>query len=114
MLLQHVDQLALGVGLREGDLDAEFGGALAALLLEVGEGLVAVDLRLALAEEIEVGAVEYQHAHRGQFLQPGPYPACAAPACASFVSRSPSRSMSRARASALETIACFREPVTAV
>ena len=33
MLLQHVDHLALGVGLGEGDIEAEFGGAAAAALL---------------------------------------------------------------------------------
>ena len=41
------------------DVEAEPGTDLAAGGFHVGQGLAAIDLRLALAEEIEVGAVQY-------------------------------------------------------
>ena len=53
-----VDQLALVVGLEEAGLHAGLLGVRGDRRLEVGEGGVAVDLRFALAEPVEVGAVD--------------------------------------------------------
>ena len=57
-LVDPVDDLALPVRLQEAEGEAELGGQRGAVALDVGEGLVAVDLRLALAEEVEVRSVE--------------------------------------------------------
>src|SRR4051794_30169122 len=57
-LVDPVDQLELGVALAELDLELQLGADLAALRLDVGERLVAVDRRLALAEQVEVRPVQ--------------------------------------------------------
>src|SRR5712692_1564077 len=57
LLLEAVDQLALGVALEEDDLAAELPGPGADLLLQVGQGSPAVDLRLPRAQQVQVGAV---------------------------------------------------------
>ena len=55
--LYRVDYGALVVGLEKLTLDAELGTARADVLYEVGVCASAVDLRLAYAEKVEVGAV---------------------------------------------------------
>src|SRR6478609_4781990 len=60
-LLHPVDEGALVVALPEVEQQTGSPGGLEAERLDVGEGRAAVDLRLALAEEVEVGAVEHQH-----------------------------------------------------
>lgn len=47
-----VDDLAFPVRLAEGQLDAEFGGEGDTVALDIREGLMAVDVRLALAEQV--------------------------------------------------------------
>ena len=59
-LVDPVDQLALVVGLPEVDDQPVRGGGRDAQCLDVGEGGGAVDLRLSLAEEVEVGSVEHE------------------------------------------------------
>lgn len=53
-----VDDLVLTVRLVEAQVQAEFAGERAARRLHVGEGLAAVDVRLALAEQVQVRAVQ--------------------------------------------------------
>src|SRR4029079_19578852 len=57
-LLDPVDQLALMVGLTELDLELVTGCGLAAELFNVLQLRAAIFVRLAGAEQIEVGAVE--------------------------------------------------------
>src|SRR6185437_705468 len=62
--VQPVDQLRFGIGLAEIDLEAVALGALDAALLDVGQCLLAVDIGLADAEQIEIGSVQNQHRSR--------------------------------------------------
>ena len=64
--LDAVDQHALVVALREFDREPQPLGFGPACLLDVGQGLAAVDLRLTLAQHVEIGPVEHQH----RLLQP--------------------------------------------
>ena len=57
-LLDPVDQFAFDVRLAEDDIDAEALGGVAAKLLDVGERGAAVFLRLARAEQVQIGSVE--------------------------------------------------------
>ncbi len=56
--LDPVDQFAFDVRLAEHDVEAEALGGRAAKLLDVGERGAAVFLRLARAEQVQIGAVE--------------------------------------------------------
>ena len=58
-LVDPVDDLVFAVGLVEAKFKAVFAGDLAAIGLDIGKRFMAVDMRLALAEEIEVGTVQY-------------------------------------------------------
>lgn len=60
VLVDPVDDLVLGVALVEGDREPERLGLGPAERFDIAEGLVPVDLGLALAEEVQVGAVEDQ------------------------------------------------------
>ena len=60
-LLDPVDQQPLVVGLPEVDPKPERTRRLAAQCLHVGQGLAAVDARLAGPEEIQVRAVQHEH-----------------------------------------------------
>ena len=70
-LVDPVDQLVFAVALAELDRQTELGCGAAAERLDVGERLAAVDLRLALAEQVEVRPVENGDgaAHGKQALQ---------------------------------------------
>jgi hypothetical protein len=57
-LLNPVDHLVLTVGLAEFEGKAVAGGDLAARGLDVGQGLGSIDVRLALAQKIQVGPVQ--------------------------------------------------------
>ena len=57
-LVDRVDEDALVVGLPEVEVVPQLVGPLPAQCLHVGERLVAVDLGLALTEQVEVGPVE--------------------------------------------------------
>ena len=57
-LVDPVDQLALVVGLAEVDRKAQPFAGVAAGVLDVVEAAAAVDRRLALAEQVEIGTVE--------------------------------------------------------
>ena len=56
--MNEVDDLVFAIALLELDRKPEFLADAAAIRLDIGERLAAVDLRLALAEQIEIGAVE--------------------------------------------------------
>src|SRR5260370_29269986 len=58
LLLQEVDDLALSIALKEVDLDTEFSRFVANRVHQVGKRLSPVDVGLALAEQVEVGAVD--------------------------------------------------------
>jgi len=62
----RVDDLTLVIGLEETRLHPGGLGMLLDQLLEVGERLGAVDLRLALAESVEVGSVDDADFHGGR------------------------------------------------
>src|SRR5271163_1905103 len=57
-LVNPVDDLVFAVGLVKAKLKSELGGELAAVSLNIGKRLVTVDVRLSLAEQIEVGTVQ--------------------------------------------------------
>ena len=59
--LHPVDQGALAVGLAEIDRQVERRRVRRAGRLDVGERLGAIDLRLARAEQVEIGAVQDEH-----------------------------------------------------
>ncbi len=61
--LQEIDDLTLVVRLEGRDLGAEFAGPLPHPVLDLFEGDGAVYLRLSLAEQVEVRAVDQQYAH---------------------------------------------------
>ena len=64
--LDPVDQRVLGVGLERLQLMAGRGGLCAQAGIDVGQRRAPVDLRLAAAEQVEVGAVQDQQSgHRG-------------------------------------------------
>lgn len=60
-VMQPVDQLAFVIGLVKTDRQPQLFGLLRQHLLDIGERLVPVDLRLALAEEVKVRAVEDEY-----------------------------------------------------
>src|SRR6516165_1727892 len=57
-LVNPVDQLKLGIGLAEFDAESQLSGRVPALGLYVGQRLVSVDFGFALAEQVQVGAVQ--------------------------------------------------------
>ena len=57
-LVNPVDQLKLGIGLAEFDVQSQLSGCASALGLYVGQRLVSVDFGFALAEQVQVGAVQ--------------------------------------------------------
>ena len=59
--LYEVDQNALMIALREFDRKTQAQCFGPARFLDVRQGLVAVDLRLPLAQHVEIWPVEYQH-----------------------------------------------------
>ena len=61
--LDRVDQLTLVVRLRPAALDAERAGPLAGRRLDFRQGGATVDLRFALSQQIEVGAVQHGDVH---------------------------------------------------
>src|SRR5438270_3524015 len=65
LFLDPVDQLALVVRLQAGEHELELTGALVEQFFQVGEGLGAVDLRLAPAERPKVGPIEHEDLHSG-------------------------------------------------
>ena len=58
-LMDPVDDLVFSIGLVEAKFKAVFAGDLAAIGLDIGKRFVTVDMRLAFAEKIEVGTVQY-------------------------------------------------------
>src|SRR5208282_5662073 len=53
-----VDDLVLAIALMELDLEPELAADAPAIRLDLGEHLAAVNLRLALAEQVEIGTVQ--------------------------------------------------------
>ena len=79
--LDQVDQHAFMVALGELERDPQALGFGPARLLDVGQGIAAVNLRLPLAQHVEIGPVEHQHrlvcrptpgGLRGQIVPPRP------------------------------------------
>ncbi|MNC96047.1 hypothetical protein D3C83_133180 [compost metagenome] len=62
--MEHADQLALDVRLEDDQLDFQLARQGLELLVDLGEGGGAVDVRLAAAEQVQVGAVQDQDLHR--------------------------------------------------
>src|SRR3954464_4590851 len=58
-LVDPVDDLVFAVRLVKAKFKSVLAGDLAAIGLDIGKRFVAVDVRLAFAKEIEVGAVQY-------------------------------------------------------
>jgi hypothetical protein len=67
-LLQPIDEDAFVIGLAHLDGPPELGRHPLALLTDVSEGLGAVDLRLARAQQVEVGSVEDEHRRHGPMV----------------------------------------------
>jgi hypothetical protein len=65
--LDAVDQLALVVGLERLHGRAALGRQLAQARVDLGQGGAAVDLRLALAEQVQIRAVQDQDLHRRSY-----------------------------------------------
>ncbi len=61
--MQFVDDRALGIVLDGGHADTERGGFASDAFVDVGEGAIAVRLRLARAQQIEIRAVDHEHVH---------------------------------------------------
>src|SRR5207247_2451011 len=68
--LQEVDDVALAVALKEARLEAQRARFLAHGPVQILERSSAVDVRLALAEQIEVGSVDHAHAMQAATLMP--------------------------------------------
>jgi hypothetical protein len=66
--LDPIDQFTFDVRLAEINPDFERVSRFANLLLDVGQGRVAVNLGLTLAEQIQVGAVQEKNLHSGEIL----------------------------------------------
>lgn len=60
-LVNPADQLALAIALSKINGQVQLCSHSAAQRLDVGEGVVAVDLRLARAQQVEIGAVENEN-----------------------------------------------------
>src|SRR6516225_205693 len=56
-----VDDFIFAVRLMESQLQTKFGGNVATRFLDIGQGLMTVNGRLALAEQIEIGTVQHVH-----------------------------------------------------
>src|SRR6516162_3313297 len=65
-LLDPVDDLPLMVGLPKIDFETERRGARCAALLDIAEGVVAVDRRIAHPEQIEIGAIQNENRRQPQ------------------------------------------------
>jgi len=63
-ILDGVDEDALVVALEEIDLHAQLDGMGPDEVLDIIEGLRAIDRRLTFAEKVQVGAVHHEIAHR--------------------------------------------------
>jgi hypothetical protein len=63
--VQLVDQRAFVVGLEGLDLHAQFAGQCHQLLVDLGQRGGAIDVRLAAAEQVEVGSVQNQQLRHG-------------------------------------------------
>ena len=61
--LDGIDQLAFVIGLQPLELDAQHLGVGPQHRLDLGQRRTAVDLRLALSQEVEVGTIENREAH---------------------------------------------------
>src|SRR5437879_5483915 len=69
LLVEEVDDLALVVALKQAHLDIELSGLGAHGVVQVLQGPRAVDVRFALAEQVEVGAVGHDDAlHASAFV----------------------------------------------
>ncbi|MNT96317.1 hypothetical protein D3C72_2383800 [compost metagenome] len=65
VLVQEIDERALVVGLHGCKLDAEFAGQRGQALVDFRQRGGAIDVRLAAAEQVEVGAVQNKNLHDG-------------------------------------------------
>src|SRR5713226_8495162 len=63
-LLNPIDEFAFQVGLAEVDFGAEFRRLRPDCLLDVGQRLAAINLRLALSDEVKIRSIEKQDLHR--------------------------------------------------
>ena len=66
-----VDQFILGIALQVEQMVAGIAGSLFQVLIDLRQGCCAVDARLAGAEQVQVGAVQYQQAN-GSLSAPRP------------------------------------------
>ncbi len=57
-LVDPVDQLVFAVGLAEDEIEPKLSGQRPAIALHIGQRLAAIDLRLALAQQVQVRPVE--------------------------------------------------------
>src|SRR4051794_2752784 len=70
VFVDRVDDFVFAVALAEVDLKAEFTREASALGFDIRQGLMPVDVRLALAEQVQVGSVQNENgrAHGGSLL----------------------------------------------
>jgi hypothetical protein len=64
--MNPVDQRPFMVGLEGVDRDPEAGSKRGQSAIDVGQGGVPIDFRLARSEQIQIGAVQDKNAHGGQ------------------------------------------------
>ena len=69
LLLQEVDDLAFMVALEEADLKTQLARLVAHGPIQIVEGSRAVDVRLALAEQVQVGAVDDDYSLHAKALR---------------------------------------------
>src|ERR1700722_17282628 len=91
-----VDKLIFAIALMKLDRKPKFAANAAAVRLDVGQGLPAVDLRLPLAEQIEIGAVQ-DNDDRIHAISPALAHICAVPAVLTWPAPPRMRSISSAR-----------------
>ena len=81
-LLYPLDQLALEVGLAKPDVDSASLSETSYLRFDVRKRCSSVNLRLTLAQEIQIGTVQEQDAHSGEATYlAGPHLSRAFPGC---------------------------------
>lgn len=69
-LMHPINEHALVIALAKLDSQSEFGSNGRTFLLDIGQGLAAVDARFAFSQHVEVGTVEDENrfAHRDNYL----------------------------------------------
>ena len=106
--VQPIDQRALVVRLEEGDREAELRGLRRDPGMDLVERLVAVDLGLAGADQVEVRALQHEHGrHRGLPLGVASRPAAARSTSAGSMSSRMTTPSAVGRTQRRRPAACF-------